>query len=89
MATVVDDVDTKSDESEDTVTVVSARVLMADYENEPPMFPDQEPDIPDVQNSTTTRKVFENSVSRYSGRRSYSLRWTKARTAARRRCSTL
>ena len=57
-----DDVDTKADESEDTVSVVSARVLMADYENELPMFPDQEPDIPEVQNSTTTRKVFENSA---------------------------
>ena len=58
----VDDVDTKADESEDMVQVVSARVLMADYENEPPMFPDQEPDIPELQNSTTTRKVFENSA---------------------------
>ena len=58
----VDDVDTKGDESVDMIEVVSAKVLMADYENEAPKFPDQEPDIPDVQNSTTTRKVFENAA---------------------------
>ena len=58
----VDDVDTKGDESEDVVEVVSARVLMADYRNSEPMFPDQDPDLNGVQNATTTRKVFENAV---------------------------
>ena len=58
----VDDGDTKADESKDMALVVSARVLMADYENKEPMFPDQEPDITGVQNATTTRKVFENAT---------------------------
>ena len=51
------------DESEDTASMTSENpVLMADYENTAPVFPDQDPDMDGVQNTETDRSVMENSV---------------------------
>ena len=55
------DPNTRADEEEDTEFAVSARVLMADYVNKAPVFPDQNPDMPRDQSEATTRKVMENA----------------------------
>ena len=36
-------------------------VLARDYTNQPPKFPDQDPDTIGVQNATTTRKIREDA----------------------------
>ena len=45
-----------------TAEVISANVVeRADYENAPPMFPDQDPDLAGDQVATTSRSIAENS----------------------------
>ena len=45
-----------------TAHAISTNVVQReDYENTPPMFPDQDPDTEDVQNATTSRSIAENS----------------------------
>ena len=58
-----DDPDTLMvNESQDVARERTAnKVLTADYNNEAPKFPDQDPDQADVQNATTTRKVKEDA----------------------------
>ena len=58
---IVNDPATEVDEREDTASMVSAkRVLRADYMNEAPKWPDQNPDTPDVP-TPQTKKLREDA----------------------------
>ena len=61
-ANMEDNPDTALDETRDiTRTIITTAVIAADYTNELPKFPDQDPDMPGVQSDTTTRKVKEDA----------------------------